>query len=961
MLAVARTLLRHAETADWPTLEAPELSRDDSSIVSVAAESSGRRHGFWSVLPYGLLVAATCAPTLWFRQGLALKGVDSFFSLHPQGRAAGAFSLWDARSSAGEPTRVITSLVDSWQSALAELGLSVAAIEWLTITVLAGIAVSGMYLLFLAVSGTERADVVNRFVAAAVAVAWVANPFTLSVVWWHQLLVEFTWAVLPWLLLLLYWAIQREKPMWLLGPALALGTSILLAAFHDVDLPLIAALLVAYGLAFLWSARARRPAAQRGAIYLGCLTLGLAWWLLPTLAILPDLYREASVGPFPGSALGVLRFSSAFSNWPNVLSLTAEPALHQTYGGVPYVPWINLIQTPIGSTLRFVFPAMAAVGAAMGVRDHTTRAVAIAAAACVLVGMFLAKGLNAPLGGINATTLDLPFGAAFRHPFSKFSLLIVPSFCLLFGFGLSTLASRLILRPLAVVLAIIVCGYMALPWWTGSVIPDGGGLVPSARVALPDDYSRLGALLTQAPTAGKTMVLPYSADAQAAFLWQHGIQPNTDCLLQDWQPNRSLICRASGQRYADRVGRTLAGAAQGLDPRAFSLARLWGVDRWLVHEDWDSQYLATAPAPETANAFLDDLHKPAPAWPRGDKTLPAPRRGRDLQLAVRINRAPAKDDPLMVLGSAVMQINRSPQFNGQPIKGEAYFALRDSSHQLWLPGTAVALRQWHQVRVRVSGRKLRLYVDGVPQGVLEFCRARRGECQIAPGAPRGWIPWVDPSPSVTVLAAGQGAADLQITKPRLVARTSVQAEPGQKMDAPTTPLKTTSLLRLWRQKALPLVYAARNGTVLSGRFSQERILAAAAEAAGTDRPVIVPSQRLAAGLDGGATASWNRDSATKYDGSLELSGSTVIVFNQSFDDGWHLTVDGREVPKSQHFVANGFANGWRVEGSGRLAWTLTYAPQRWMNIGLIVGALIALTSITIVGLGFAGRLPKRAS
>src|SRR6185437_12443625 len=102
----------------------------------------------------------------------------------------------------------------------------------------------------------------------------------------------------------------------------------------------------------------------------------------------------------------------------------------------------------------------------------------------------------------------------------------------------------------------------------------------------------IGEDLDSAPAGGKTMVLPYSkVDHQSAFVWQSGIQPNSDCLLEDWAPNRTLVCHSTGNQYANRVGETVVGGVLSRDPRVLALARLWGIDRWLVHEDWSIQYL----------------------------------------------------------------------------------------------------------------------------------------------------------------------------------------------------------------------------------------------------------------------------------------------------------------------------------------------------------------------------------
>src|SRR5690349_15250486 len=62
--------------------------------------------GLWRLTPFPILIATALTPVAWMYNSLPIKGVDSMFSLHPQGRLFYSLfsAAWDARVSVGEPS-----------------------------------------------------------------------------------------------------------------------------------------------------------------------------------------------------------------------------------------------------------------------------------------------------------------------------------------------------------------------------------------------------------------------------------------------------------------------------------------------------------------------------------------------------------------------------------------------------------------------------------------------------------------------------------------------------------------------------------------------------------------------------------------------------------------------------------------------------------------------------------------
>jgi hypothetical protein len=123
-------------------------------------------------------------------------------------------------------------------------------------------------------------------------------------------------------------------------------------------------------------------------------------------------------------------------------------------------------------------------------------------------------------------------------------------------------------------------------------------------------------------------------------------------------------------------------------------------------------------------------------------------------------------------------------------------------------------------------------------------------------------------------------------------------------------------------------------------------------AAGVDHrtaPVLLPPDAdPELRVDPAARTSWRRLDPTRLRGTLEVRDRTLLVFSQTFDPRWRLSVDGESVPGTRHLRVNGFANAWLVEGSGTVQWQLSYGPQQRITAGVAGGAgLLALALIAL--------------
>lgn len=76
-------------------------------------------------------------------------------------------------------------------------------------------------------------------------------------------------------------------------------------------------------------------------------------------------------------------------------------------------------------------------------------------------------------------------------------------------------------------------------------------------------------------------------------------------------------------------------------------------------------------------------------------------------------------------------------------------------------------------------------------------------------------------------------------------------------------------------------------------------------------------------------------STTNYEAIIpeEVRYPMVFIFSERYDDGWRLT------GADEHFVANGFANGWIINDKPKGPLSLEYLPQRHFIVGIVISLL----------------------
>ncbi len=92
---------------------------------------------------------------------------------------------------------------------------------------------------------------------------------------------------------------------------------------------------------------------------------------------------------------------------------------------------------------------------------------------------------------------------------------------------------------------------------------------------------------------------------------------------------------------------------------------------------------------------------------------------------------------------------------------------------------------------------------------------------------------------------------------------------------------------------------------------------------------------------------FNKIDPTSYSVKTDrLKSDMILIFNQTFSKLWVLSDDSGTI-LNNHFVVDGYANGWLLKGDGQYNLTLNYRPQGLFKKGLVISTTTLLLMIAI--------------
>lgn len=107
------------------------------------------------------------------------------------------------------------------------------------------------------------------------------------------------------------------------------------------------------------------------------------------------------------------------------------------------------------------------------------------------------------------------------------------------------------------------------------------------------------------------------------------------------------------------------------------------------------------------------------------------------------------------------------------------------------------------------------------------------------------------------------------------------------------------------------------------------------------------SNALLAKDDSGPGLSYERYNPTKYKVHIKSASKPfLLVFSELFNSQWKARIGNQDITK--HFLVNSFANGWWVQKQGDFDLEISFAPQKWMDVGELISGFTYIVLLPIL-------------
>jgi hypothetical protein len=527
----------------------PRPRRARPHVVLVAA----RRPWVWLA---GLALLGIVTHLGWFGRGVLTAGDWGYLSAESMRALFDAPQAWDGTRAFGRPNETLSGVpYQLLLGGLGGLGAPYALAERLVFFFpFAVLPLLGMFWL----AGKFTGNNVGRAAAAAV---YGLNTYIL-VIGTNQLTVAMAYAVAPFAIAAFLDALDRRSWLW---NAVGAGLALAVATAYDPRIGyLVAGALLVLAVAAAVATRAvLRPLTALG-VALGTMVGLHLYWVLPV-----------TIGGLSSSVTGLVPDQPFVS----FASLTHALALNHPFwtGGAPAVfvvqePLLPLLALPLLAGGAFLLP-------------HVRRDWALGAlGALALVGIFLVKGENAPLGSAYGWAFDHAPGFGLFRDMSKFNLYVALGYAVLIGVFTGWAAGRIatlsrarsgIRRPStllaapALLLFVLGLGVSAWPALTQRL----GGTLESRDV--PDGYRRFEQHLRADDHFGRVLWVPAATRFTTQTDRHPALQPSDVVERVESSPSgvvRDELAEVVGQSDFTDAARSLGIRYVAVDATAWDAA-----------------------------------------------------------------------------------------------------------------------------------------------------------------------------------------------------------------------------------------------------------------------------------------------------------------------------------------------------------------------------------------------------
>lgn len=919
----------------------------------------------------------------WFGGSYFLKSVDSYFGLNPPYQLFTTEYVWKYVYSTGYPWPDVNQLpFNLFWFALYRLGLSLVDAQKVVLYFLFSLSSISMYIFLKVIFPSKNASV--RYSRLVSSFFYTMNPFSMSFFWWHQLLWEFTWVAFPLAFALILKVLEAQTFRKVVEFNAILGF-VLIAFAPGLNLGTLAVmgLTILLYVAYRLKKEKRKGFTFSKMIFtLGVQSLLCFWFVAPLITNISTTYSQATV---LSTATSYEQFfdASRFSSILNALRLMNNHILFRSFLDETYYRWsTTFLYNPVFIFLTFAVPILAYLAPLFLIKkgNNHSRGNILFFLLVSLFAVFIMKGGSPPLGEINYAFLSLPFGEFFRHPDDKFAMLFVSSLSVLLTFSLMSVLNikrkKLVqLTAFALIVFLVIYTY---PFWNGDVIWQGGNYIPSVRVTIPKDYYDLGEFLRTDSKSSlspfRIVALPTTPSGESAYRWESGIQPNSDPILEYFAEGTSIVQFRDGYVYSDRVvdiTQTLLNEGQLQTFLKFASAS--SIKYVVLHKDWDSNFIKYVP---DATYYEEFLNPPPNATglvfvfngnnsyiqlsnlrelPTGKLTVEMMIHPSSLQKGYLFGMGGAlgiyQDDGLYAAFNTIDGYRYTNSINIKPLlnasigmhfsftydeaQNRTEFRVNGVKFDASLKGGSIALLKNVNdiITVGTDGKNfykgnvsfIRLYNDTFSDDTLQEMNLHNTASPILEISPNAQIP-------AYIKIKNQNISTIQYRSPKHVI---------------TQRLDFGKLILYKIEPHAPLIYIADEIITVTENYSQSSLLSIIGNSEFTSNPVILfrdsapeevfaLTQKLTPNPSDGMA--FKQINPTQYDANVTSTNNNglVLVFADSFSDGWKAYINNEEVPEEQHFISNGYANAWYINKTGNYNVKIEYAPQKLYYLGFAV-------------------------
>lgn len=465
------------------------------------------------VVPFLILIS-------WFKDGGIHGQGEESLSFYDSSTSNKLYSTtWRDSNSAGyyNPVDISRVTIFSILQMLSKLGvpnyLIQAFVDYL-------LMVTGTLAVYFLVKSTIKTDFNDSWIPLIAALFYLLNPFTISQIWGRGSYMQFfPFALHPLFLFLYVFAIRKRN---ILPILLALIASFILSATfgHVAHTASLWVLILLYS---IFHGYFYRKDILLTIIFFSILFIGWiltqGWWQALYFKSTVDIYTSTTISTENmGTLLGVSKDYSL----PSVIRLIhdgfffRDPKYKEIYSSIPFqlISWL----IPISALFSIKYLKKSVNLKYFGI--------------IFLVGIFVSLGANFPTGFIFTWLFThIPPLQIFRNPFEKFGLVFILGYSALFAVGvmhLSTKAKRRWKLIIPGALLGLILGVYSWPIWIGKVI---SGIDSEVGIIVPTYYQNLKNWIHSQELEGYRLVmLPIATGEGVVYKWgdrlYNGVAPS---------------------------------------------------------------------------------------------------------------------------------------------------------------------------------------------------------------------------------------------------------------------------------------------------------------------------------------------------------------------------------------------------------------------------------------------------